>query len=209
MKPTDGSWDSTVIGNPSVIVYNGTTYCAYDGQSTFDWAYGKVGLATSVDNIHWNKASTYLFDPAYVPGDRAESAPQIVRVGNQYNCYYCAYIGRGTYPGDYYELAFAVASLPTPTSEPTPSYTPFVTITPTETIFTHPIPTATLSPILNPTASPTSTEPTKTSTSIPKPSGFLGTNIPAEFGYAIAAVLIIIVVGLSLFYYRKRHFLRS
>ncbi len=113
---------------PQLSFYNGTTYCVYDGQSTTDWAYGKVGLATSTDNIHWTKASTYLFDPAYVPSDRAESAPQIAKVDDHYNCYYCVYIGRGTYPGDYYELAFATAteSNLSPTTEPTiePSSTP-------------------------------------------------------------------------------------
>jgi parallel beta-helix repeat protein len=57
-------------------------------------------------------------------------------------------------------------------------------------------PTPIVSPTIEPTAEPTST---------PKPqSGFLGTNIPIEYGYAIVAVLVIIIVaGLSLVYIKK------
>jgi len=53
------------------------------------------------------------------------------------------------------------------------------------------------SPTIEPTIEPTST---------PKPhAGFLGTNLPTEYGYAIVAALVIIVVaGLSLFFYKKQ-----
>jgi hypothetical protein len=48
-------------------------------------------------------------------------------------------------------------------------------------------------------------EPTAEPTPTPKqPSGFLGTNLPMEYGYAIIAVLVIVVVaGLSLVYLKK------
>jgi len=62
--------------------------------------------------------------------------------------------------------------------------------------------TATPSPVV--TSSPT-TFPTAEPTSTPKqPSGFLGTNLPLEYGYAIVAVLVIIIVaGLSLVCLKK------
>lgn len=107
IKPTVGGWDHLAIGNPSVIVRDGVTYCFYDGTADFYWTNSYVGLATSTDNTHWTKAAGYLFDPAYHPGDRAESAPQVVEIGNRINCYYCVYKVRATNPGDDYELAFA------------------------------------------------------------------------------------------------------
>lgn len=52
------------------------------------------------------------------------------------------------------------------------------------------------SPLLSPTIEPTSTPQQKT--------GFLGTSLPIEYGYAIVAVVVIIVVaGLSLSYFKR------
>ena len=58
------------------------------------------------------------------------------------------------------------------------------------------------SPTLAPTTEPTSTiEPTSTPE---QPTGFLGTSLPVEYGYAIVAALVIAVVaGLSLVYFKK------
>lgn len=57
-------------------------------------------------------------------------------------------------------------------------------------------PSSTLAPTLEPTIEPTSTSEQQT--------GFLGTNLPTEYGYAIAAVLVIIVVaGLSVVYCKR------
>jgi hypothetical protein len=58
------------------------------------------------------------------------------------------------------------------------------------------IDTATPAPTVSPTLEPTST---------PKqPSGFLGTNLPMEYGYALVAVLVVMVVaGLSLVYFKR------
>ena len=67
-----------------------------------------------------------------------------------------------------------------------------------------PSPTITPSPSPSPTSAPT-IEPTAQPTSTPKQqSGFFGTSIPVEFGYAIVAVLVIVVTaGLSLGYYKR------
>jgi hypothetical protein len=74
-----------------------------------------------------------------------------------------------------------------------PVYTSFPSSTPSST----PLSTPTLAPTIEPTAEPSSTPKT--------PSGFLGTNLPMQYGYAVVAVLVIIVVaGLSLAYL-KRH----
>jgi hypothetical protein len=85
-------------------------------------------------------------------------------------------------------IQFSVASSlpsPSPSIEPLPSEAPSPS----------PSPSPTLSPTLEPTVEPTST---------PKPSsGFLGTNLPTEYGYAMVAVLVIAVVGLSLVYLRR------
>jgi hypothetical protein len=71
------------------------------------------------------------------------------------------------------------------------------------------VPTASPSPTLSasPTLSPSPTmEPSLEPTSTPQEqSGFLGTSLPIEYGYAIVAVLAIAVVaGLSLVYFKKR-----
>jgi hypothetical protein len=73
----------------------------------------------------------------------------------------------------------------------------FLELNPTQS---SPAPTSTATSNLSPAPSPIM-EPTST----PKPpSGFLGTNLPAEYGYALVAVLVIIVVaGLSLVYLKK------
>jgi hypothetical protein len=63
---------------------------------------------------------------------------------------------------------------------------------PTVSISPSPVPTATSSPIIEPSSSP---EPQ---------SGFLGTSMPMEYGYAIIAVLVIVAVaGLSLAYFKR------
>jgi hypothetical protein len=66
-----------------------------------------------------------------------------------------------------------------------------------------PIPTSSPSLTQQPTPSPS---PTAEPTSTPKQqTGFLGTNLPTEYGYAIVAVLVIIIVaGLSLVYFKKQ-----
>lgn len=83
-----------------------------------------------------------------------------------------------------------------PTTSPLPSLSPSPSSSPS------------LSPYLSPSTSPTPTQTTSSATSIipsPKPqSGFLGTSLPLEYGYAIVAVLAIIVVaGLGLVYFKK------
>jgi hypothetical protein len=58
------------------------------------------------------------------------------------------------------------------------------------------IDTSTPSPTLAPTVEPTSTPKQQT--------GFLGTNLPTEYGYAIVGILVIVVVaGLSMVYLKK------
>jgi hypothetical protein len=68
---------------------------------------------------------------------------------------------------------------------------------------TIPIPTPT--PVPSPTLQPTES-PSPRPTSVPtQQSGFLGTSLPVEYGYAIVAVLaVIIVAGLSLLYLKKQ-----
>jgi len=91
-------------------------------------------------------------------------------------------------------VSFAVNS---PLTSPSPS----IEILPSETPSSSPNPTP--SPTLAPTVESTSIPE---ATSIPKQqTGFLGTNLPMEYGYAIVAVLVIIVVaGLSLVYFKKQ-----
>jgi hypothetical protein len=75
---------------------------------------------------------------------------------------------------------------PSPSIEPSPSVAPS--------------PSPTSAPTIEPT-----TEPTIVPTSTPSPqSGFLGTSLPTEYGYAIIAVLIIAVVAGLSFVYLKR-----
>jgi hypothetical protein len=83
----------------------------------------------------------------------------------------------------------------TATSNPSPS---------ASTASLPPSPTTLTSPIISSSDEPT-TEPSCQPISSPRQqSGFLGTNLPLEYGYAIVAVLVIIVVaGLSLVYFKK------
>jgi hypothetical protein len=61
------------------------------------------------------------------------------------------------------------------------------------------------SPTLSPSPSPLPTlEPAIVPTSTPKQSGFLGTNLPAEYGYAIIAFAVIVVVALAAVAPRKK-----
>jgi hypothetical protein len=81
----------------------------------------------------------------------------------------------------------------------TSSWSTTQTITPPPSNKSASIPTESPN-ISSPSPSP-KIEPTSTSK---QPSGFLGTNLPVEYGYAIVAVLVIIVVAvLSLVYYKK------
>jgi hypothetical protein len=84
------------------------------------------------------------------------------------------------------------------TVNPAPSSSP--SIEPSPSITPSPSPSLTPSPTLAPTI-----EPTIEPTSNPKQqTGFLGTNLPTEYGYAIVAVLVIVAVaGLSLVYFKK------
>jgi len=78
------------------------------------------------------------------------------------------------------------APSPSPSTEPLPSITPYPS----------PTPIPTLTPTIQPTLKPTSTPKQQT--------GFLGTNLPTEYGYAIGAVLVIVAVaGLSVVYFKK------
>jgi hypothetical protein len=77
----------------------------------------------------------------------------------------------------------------------TEQYTPFGYVSPSSPS-PFPSPSSTLSPSPSATLAPTSTQKAQ--------SGFLGTNLPTEYGYAIVAALVIIVVaGLSLAYFKK------
>jgi hypothetical protein len=74
-----------------------------------------------------------------------------------------------------------------------------------ETIITIPHPLTTPSPSPSPTPVPTlspTEAPTLEPTSTPKHQiGFLGTNLPTEYGYAIVVILLVGVVGVSLLLY--------
>jgi hypothetical protein len=79
-------------------------------------------------------------------------------------------------------------TMPSSTSSPSPFPLTSPSLTPTLS--------STIEPTIETTIEPTSTQQHQT--------GFLGTNLPTEYGYAILAVLVILVVaGLSLAYFKK------
>ena len=85
---------------------------------------------------------------------------------------------------------FSVVSLPSTS----PSTEPSTSVISTQSPSPSPIPT--IEPTKTPTLTPTDTPIQQT--------GFLGTSLPLEYGYAIVAVLVIIVVaGVSLVYFKK------
>jgi hypothetical protein len=82
---------------------------------------------------------------------------------------------------------------------PSPSFSP----SPSETPSLAPTPSPSPSPTLNPTVLPT-TEPSSTPTTKPN-TGFLGTNLPTEYGCALIAVVVVAIAALTLIMLRKRH----
>lgn len=85
---------------------------------------------------------------------------------------------------------------PTPTTKPSPKNTASPSPTPSPTLSTTIAPSSTPSPTPITTTEPTSTPKHQT--------GFFGTNLPTEAGYAaIAAAAVVIAVGVVLFYFRR------
>jgi hypothetical protein len=91
-----GSWDSRLVGRPSVLHENGQFRMWYDGQPAKEDRPGvklegarAVGLATSPNGIHWQRNST---NPVF---QRGAGAVDVARVENGYLLLYEGHTGIG------------------------------------------------------------------------------------------------------------------
>jgi predicted GH43/DUF377 family glycosyl hydrolase len=65
-----GSWDGYLLGEPAVAVANGIFYMMYTAEASAS-PHGRIGLATSLDGITWQK---YANNPVMEPASGWESA---------------------------------------------------------------------------------------------------------------------------------------
>jgi hypothetical protein len=130
----------------------------------------------------WPKQTSYLDTPIAVTLKNVSPGYHSFKVYAYYPSSITPIYGQAT---TNFKVSYSVETTPSPSPsiEPSPSAAPSPSPTP--------------SPTLEPTIAPTPT---------PKPhSGFLGTNLPVEYGYVIIAVAVIAVVALTAVALRKRH----
>lgn len=109
---------------------------------------------------------------------------------------------------DFYSLGYSGGSWPYETPVPSSSPEPLQTITPSPPSTPSPPASQLLQPTssIESTSTPPLTAPTTKPTATPnQQTGFFGTNLPAEYGYAIIGATIIAVVAVTLIMLRKHH----
>jgi hypothetical protein len=81
MRTRPGFFDRSHVWAPSIVERDGVYYMFYTGVSDsagVDSSYQRLGLATSVDLVHWNRLDQPIFDFTQVPwatGDSTNAAP--------------------------------------------------------------------------------------------------------------------------------------
>ena len=87
-----GSWDETAVGDPYVISCGQWFYMFYLGQNRHDRQ--RLGLARSLDGIHWQKEHRNPLIAGGAPGSfdtRGVGEPAVFRSGDKF---YMLYVGR-------------------------------------------------------------------------------------------------------------------
>ena len=104
-------WESLVTCNPGVYYDNGIFYMLYRAAGNDDEHVIRLGLATSKDGFHFERASD---QPVFGPGvNNFDSGcvedPRIVKFDNEY---YVTYAYRPFPPGQYWKFAHDVVKIP-------------------------------------------------------------------------------------------------
>ncbi|NDV93986.1 glycosidase [Dysgonomonas sp. 521] len=104
-------WESLVTCNPGVYYDNGIFYMLYRAAGNDDEHVIRLGLATSKDGFHFERASE---QPVFGPGvNNFDSGcvedPRIVKFDNEY---YVTYAYRPFPPGQYWKFAHDVVKIP-------------------------------------------------------------------------------------------------
>lgn len=105
------AWESLVTCNPGVYYDNGIFYMLYRAAGNDDEHVIRLGLATSKDGFHFERASD---QPVFGPGvNNFDSGcvedPRIVKFDNEY---YVTYAYRPFPPGQYWKFAHDVVKIP-------------------------------------------------------------------------------------------------
>jgi len=81
------AWENWSVGSPTVI-HDGSSYTMwYEGNDSFTW---KIGRATSIDGITWNKYSTYVLDINYDNINKNAHNPSVIYSKDKYLMWYAA-----------------------------------------------------------------------------------------------------------------------
>lgn len=104
-------WESLVTCNPGVFYDNGTFYMLYRAAGNDEDHVIRLGLATSKDGFHFERASD---QPVFGPGENNFDSgcvedPRIVKFDNEY---YITYAYRPFPPGQYWKFAHDVVKVP-------------------------------------------------------------------------------------------------
>ncbi|SBV99817.1 conserved hypothetical protein [uncultured Dysgonomonas sp.] len=104
-------WESLVTCNPGVYYDNGTFYMLYRAAGNDEEHVIRLGLATSKDGFHFERASD---EPVFGPGaNNFDSGcvedPRIVKLDTEY---YVTYAYRPFPPGQYWKFAHDVVKVP-------------------------------------------------------------------------------------------------
>ena len=105
LAPSDGStWDSLVTCNPGVWYENGVFYMLYRAAGEDPEHVIRIGLATSRDGMHFDRAdnSPVLSPSQEGPDSGAIEDPRIVKFGD---VFYVTYAFRPFPPGQYWKFA--------------------------------------------------------------------------------------------------------
>jgi len=107
----ENEWESLVTCNPGVYYDNGIFYMLYRAAGNDEEHVIRLGLATSKDGFHFERASN---KPVLIPGENNFDSgcvedPRIVKFDNEY---YVTYAYRPFPPGQYWKFAHDVVKVP-------------------------------------------------------------------------------------------------
>jgi predicted GH43/DUF377 family glycosyl hydrolase len=82
-------WETYNVFNPSVIHHNGLFHMHYRAQG-LDWV-SRIGYATSVDGIHWNRMRRPVLEPGGESEARGVEDPRVVEIEGTFYMTYTAF----------------------------------------------------------------------------------------------------------------------
>jgi len=85
----DSPWECYNVFNPGVIYHNGLFHMFYRAQG-LDWV-SRIGYATSLDGIHWNRMREPVLAPQDASDSRGVEDPRVVELEGAFYMTYTAY----------------------------------------------------------------------------------------------------------------------